>query len=670
MIVSWDWLQDYVTLPCSAEQAAERLMMSGLNLEELNPHGSDFAIDLEVTSNRADCLGHIGVARELAALFETDLKIPKAAIKTAGNQTSDSIQIENRVEDHCPHYTARVMTGVKVGPSPDWLRNRLECLGLRSVNNIVDVTNYVLLECGQPLHAFDLDKLQGNKVIVRTAAKGEKIVAIDGRSYELDEQTCVIADENRPVAIAGVMGGQETEVSDGTTNLLIEVAEFTPLSVRRTARKLSLFSDSSFRFERQIDRQQLDWASRRCCELIQQVAGGEIHESPIVVPCIPESTPVEVEIRFAKAPELLGIPIETTEMRQILVSLGLQELNADETTGRYAIPSWRADLTREIDLIEEIARIHGYENISENDPPQVTAAQKALFDRAADLVHRVCNANGFYEAMTLTFVSEDQAKLFNPRKVDPLLKVEHSSRKKDNILRPSLIPSLLQSRRANERTGTPNAQLYEIARVFTHLNVDGASQTMVLSLVSGQDFLALKGLLEQLVGECSANLELTALPSLETGFTKGRGAELYLNGDFWGWIGELNQSVTEAFDLQGDVTVAEVDFEPLMRHLTLAPQAQAIPQFPAMERDFNFLLEDSVEWSKLASTIREAGGPLLRGVAFAGQYRGKGIEPGKKTYLARASFRADDRTLTGDEVDAVHSQIVAACEKQLAATLR
>lgn len=670
MIVSWDWLQDYVTLSCSADQAAERLMMSGLNLEEMNPHDSDFAIDLEVTSNRSDCLGHIGVARELSALYQTPLRIPEATIKTNGKPAGDSIRLENEVPDHCPHYTARVITGVKVGPSPDWLKHRLECLGLRSVNNVVDVTNYVLMECGQPLHAFDLDQLKGGQIKVRTASKGEKMVAIDGRTYELDEQTCVIADAERPVAIAGVMGGQETEVGEQTTNLLVEVADFAPLSVRRTARKLSLFSDSSFRFERQIDRKQIEWASRRCCELIQQVAGGEIHDSVVIAPALPESAPVEVEIRFAKAPELLGIPIEVAEMRQILTSLGLQELSADGERGKYLIPSWRGDLTREVDLIEEIARIHGYENISENDPPQVTAAQKAIFDRAADLVHRVCNANGFYEAMTLTFVSEDQANMFNPRQVNPLLKVEHSSRKKDNVLRSSLIPSLLHSRRANERTGTPNAQLYEIARVFTGLKAEGADQTMVVSLVSGQDFLAVKGLLEQLLSEVNCSLQLTARPSSAAGFAKGRGAELYLNDEFWGWAGELDQSVSDTADLRDAVTVAEVDFEPLMRHLTLAPQAQAIPQFPAMERDFNFLLEDKVAWSEVASTIQQAGGPLLRGVQFAGQYRGKGIEPGKKTYLARASFRADDRTLTGEEVDAVHAQIVTACEKQLAATLR
>ncbi len=670
MIVNWNWLRDYVSLDCSVEEAAERLMMSGLNLEEIQAHGDDFAIDLEVTSNRADCLGHIGVARELSALFDKPLQIPQAAITPVASATASLLVVENRAEEHCPHYTARIIRGVKVGPSPEWLKARLECLGLRSVNNVVDVTNYVLMECGQPLHAFDYQKLQGQKLVIRLASAGEKILAIDGREYELDSQTCVIADAHRPVAVAGVMGSKETEVSETTTDLVIEVAQFTPLSVRRTARKLSLFSDSSFRFERGVDLQNLDWASRRCCELIMQLAGGEILEAPLVVPALPVAEPVQVSLRYEQVSRLLGIPVSVAEIRSILQKLGLQELESSEQSGQYTAPSWRADLTREVDLIEEVARIHGYEKILENDPPRVTAATKSAHDRTTDLIHRVFNAAGFYEAMTLTFTSDEHSQLFNPRGVEPVLRVEHSSRKKENVLRASLVPSLLVSRRANERTGTTNARLYEIARVFTRLSPAGAEQTMLVSAVTGQDFLTLKGLIEQLAQETNSTLKLEVRPSNYSGFAAGRGAELLLNGQFWGWLGELDSQVATAFDLKDAVTVVELELDVLTQHLELAPQLQPIPQFPAIERDFNFLLEEPVTWQELATTIADSGSSLLKSIRFAGEYRGEKMGAGKKTYLARASFRAEDRTLTGEEVDTLHATIVAACERKLSAVLR
>ncbi len=670
MIVSWNWLSDYVSVDCPVEEAADRLMMSGLNLEGLEAQGDDFAIDLEVTSNRPDCLGHIGVARELCVLYQKELSIPQAAITPVSDKTESVTSVENRLSDHCPQYMARIIRGIKVGPSPDWLVARLEAVGLRSVNNVVDVTNYVLLECGQPLHAFDLDKLEGKKIVVRLAASGEKIVAIDGKEYELDDQTCVIADASRPVAVAGVMGGKETEVSETTTDLLIETANFAPLSVRRTARKLSLFSDSSFRFERSVDIQQIEWANRRCCELIVQLAGGEILDAPILVGDIPAHSPQSISIRYEQNQRLLGIKITPEETRKILSELGLQEQSANETEASFTPPSWRADLTREVDLIEEVARIHGYDRISENDPPRIRAAIKSKQDRTADIVHQAFNAAGFYEAITMSFVSEKQSQMFNPRGISAPLKVEHSSRKLENLLRPSLIPSLLVSRRANERTGTANAQLYEIARTFIGMSDDGAEQILTIGCVTGDDLLRLKGILEQLVKQVNRDAVLTATACEVAGFAAGRGAELQLNGKHWGWIGELDRSVTDQLDLRDAVTVAEFELTPLVELLNLEPQFRSLPQYPASERDFNFLLDEATTWKELEQAIRDAGGELLEDVIFAGQYRGKQIGAGKKTYLARALFRSSERTLAGEEVETLHSKIVANCEKNLAAILR
>ena len=670
MIVSWNWLKDYVTLDCDHITAAEKLMMSGLNLEEIEPQGDDFAIDLEVTSNRPDCLGHIGVARELTVLFDKTLQIPAAEISTSSEKTSDVTSVENQSPEHCTQYQARIIRGVKVGPSPEWLRKRLETLGLRSVNNVVDVTNYVLLECGQPLHAFDLNRLDGKKIVVRQAKKGEKIQAIDGKAYELDEQMCVIADASNPVAIAGVMGGKETEVDESTTDLLIETANFAPLSVRRTARKLSLFSDSSFRFERGVDVRQIDWASRRCCELIVQVAGGEILEDSIRIGNFEPALPEGITLRFAQVPRILGINVPVETCREILKKLGLTEEEFQGESAIYSAPSWRADLTREADLIEEIARIYGYDQIPENDPPLVCATAKSDQDRTTDIVHHVFNAAGFYEAITMSFVSAELSAAFNPRGLETQLQVEHSSRKKDNQLRSSLIPSLLVSRRANERTGTSNAQLYEISRVFTGWTKEGAIQPLSVGCVTSQSFFELKGLLETLIKTLNPQIRLEATACEATGYASGRVARLTLNGNDWGWLGEMDRKVLDQAGLRDAFTAAEFELQPLIEILEQAPQAQAIPQFPAVERDFNFLINDEITWQKLSGTITKSGGPLFTGVEFVSEYRGKPIESGKKTYLARAAFRSSERTLTGEEVDAAHAQIVAMCEQELAAVLR
>ena len=281
MIISWDWLEQYVKPTESPMVVADKLMMTGLNLEGMDEVGYDLAVDLEVTSNRMDCLGHLGVAREVGVCFDLDLTYPDPQPAGNGSPVSEATSVEIECEDICPRYTARVVKGVKVGPSPKWMVDRLATLGVGSINNIVDITNYVMLECGQPLHAFDFAKLKESRIVVRRAKDGEKIQAIDHKEYKLTPDMCVIADAENPVAIGGVMGGSATEISDDTTDVLIEVADFEQLSIRNTARALKLFSDSSYRFERGVDPQQLDWASRRCCELILEVAGGELLDGSI-----------------------------------------------------------------------------------------------------------------------------------------------------------------------------------------------------------------------------------------------------------------------------------------------------------------------------------------------------------------------------------------------------
>lgn len=672
MIVSKNWLAEYVELDMSVEDLTDRLTMSGLNLEEFNPVGDDVAIDLEVTSNRPDCLGHLGVAREVSVLFKKALKLPEPAPVAASEKSADAAAVQIDCPDLCHEYHARVVKGVKIGPSPDWLKDRLLAAGINSVNNVVDVTNYVMLECGQPLHAFDFEKLQGGQIVVRRASKGEKITAIDQKEYELADDMCVIADAKRPVAVAGVMGGLDTEISDSTTSVLVETASFEPVSVRATARALKLHSPSSFRFERRVNRHNIDWASRRCCELIVQVAGGTTLDGSVVAGSSPsDSEPVM--LRFAQVKRILGIDIPAAECVSILKDLGLNCVEESADTATFTAPSWRLDLTRECDLIEEVARIHGYDQIPDTTPLPVVATSKSRREEVGDAIRTLLPGCGFFESLTLSFVSEDQRQLFKPRGEIAAVAVNHSSRSHENQMRQSLVPSLLQCRRQNERHGTANAKLFEIAKVYLSAGEgkpEHEAEPMMLGLVAGSDFLEVKGIVESIVNRVAPLAELSAEPTDLAEFGQGRGATLKLNGRLFGWVGELDRSLTDTVGLHDAATVAEVNVSLLEELFEPNRMYAPLPIFPTVSRDLNLVLAESVTWAELSEVVRSAGGSLLQDVSFSGQYRGKGIDADKKSYLVSCRFLAADRTLTAEEVEAAVQDILAACKEKLEATLR
>lgn len=673
MIVSQQWLAQYVSLPDSVDELTDRLTMSGLNLEGVETQGEDLAIDLEVTSNRPDCLGHIGVAREIAVLFDEELTVPTAEVSEAASDCKDAISVRIDCPDLCHEYHARVITGVRIGPSPDWLRDRLQAVGINSVNNVVDATNYVMLECGQPLHAFDLDRLHSPTVIVREAHPGEKITAIDQRDYELPAGACVIADESAAVAVAGVMGGFESEISDSTSNVLVEVASFDPVSVRTTARALKLHSPSSFRFERRVDRRNMDWASRRCCELILQVAGGELLAGSVADgDALPESGDT-VPLRFAQIPRLLGMEVPTDECVSILERLGLTCVERSAESASFTVPSWRLDLTRECDLVEEVARIFGYERIPDDAMLPVISTSRSRREETGDRIRTHLTACGFYEALTLSFVSEATQLLFRPRGEHQAVAVDHSTRSVENQLRQSLIPSLLHCRRQNERTGTANAELFEVARIYLSAGEgkpENEAEPMTVGIVSGRDFIGLKGVVESLISDLIPSATLECLPKTVTGLTTGRGAELRLNGQHLGYLGELDGTVTDKLDLQSTVTAAELNAMLLEELYEAERRSTPPPRFPGITRDLNFVMPESVVWADLSATTVAAGGKLLQNVSFGGQYRGSQITSGSKSYVLTARFQAADRTLTADEVDAAVGNIVTACEEKLEARLR
>jgi phenylalanyl-tRNA synthetase beta chain len=674
MIVSWEWLREYVALDVSPEAFLERLTMAGLNIETQTQVGDDRAIDIEVTSNRPDCLGHIGIAREASVLFGKPLKVPDANVKTSATKTAEVTSVVVECPDLCPQYTARVIRGVKVGPSPAWLRKRLETIGQTSINNVADATNYVLMECGQPLHAFDFDRLHGKRIIVRRAKAGEKLIAINQKTYELQPGMCVIADADRPVGLGGVMGGLETEIGPTAKNVLIEAANFAPVSIRNTARKLILHSDASYRFERGIDAAQLDWASRRCCQLILELAGGELLEEPVFAGVPIESARRPIRLRFARIAQILGIEVPAEVAVRILKSLGIEPQGAPTREScEFVAPSWRRDLTREIDLIEEVARIYGYDKIPQDVPVPLEISAKTLRDRVGESIRFALTAAGFYEAVTMSFVSEAAADLFRPRGPLPKLTVEHSSRKHENVLRQSLVPSLLVSRQVNQRQGEFNAELFEIARVYlhpAHKAPEGDGEPLLLSFVTGRPFIDAKGIVETLARRLCRGATVTVKPSTIAEFVPGRGAEVYLNGTLWGWLGELNRSLTDAVDLKDAVTVAELDVGLLERNAELVAEFKPLAQFPSIDRDLNFVLNEEVTWETLESIVSSAAGPLLDHIGFGGQYRGKQIDADKKSYVVTLSYRSPDRTLTADEVEACQQAVIAACAEKLGAKLR
>jgi phenylalanyl-tRNA synthetase beta chain len=686
MLVSWDWLTQYVDLDVTAGAMADRLTMTGLNLEECREVGGDVCIDFEVTSNRPDCLGHLGIAREAAVVYDKPLKVPAADPKYGSTPIGPATSVVNECPDLCSQYHARVIRGVKVGPSPAWMQRRLQTVGIACINNIVDITNYVLMECGQPLHAFDMDKLHGQRIVVRRARAGEKLRAIDHKEYLLAPDMCVIADADHPVALAGVMGGAETEIVASTKNVLIESALFAPLSIRNTSRRLKLHSDSSYRFERALDPLGPDWASRRCCELILELAGGELLEGSVFAGVRPPTECLPITLRFAQIRRILGIEIPQAEAVRILTALGLRLVEAGKpkpdgqecpssgmATATFVPPSNRRDLLREIDLIEEVARIHGYDELPSNVAVPLCLSHKSHRDRVVDRVRSTLTGAGFFEAITVSLISEREHGLFRPHGEVLPLAIDHSDFRETSLLRQSLVPSLLGSRRTNERRGTFGAQLFEIATV--HLSADKslphaqAEPTMV-SFVSGRSFAELKGIVEELAARLNPSSQVVARPSQVAQFTEGRGAELLLNGQFWGWLGELDRSVTDQLDLRDTVTVAELDLTVLESVADLVPKFKPLPSYQGSSRDLNFVLDDPVTWNELNTVVRGAAGPLLESVGFGGQYRGKQIPEGKKSYLVTLMYRSPERTLTSEEIETAQQSVIAACQTQLGATLR
>jgi phenylalanyl-tRNA synthetase beta chain len=670
MIVSWNWLKEYVPLSMTVEQLTDRLTLTGLNLEEFHAVGGDVAIDVEVTSNRPDCLGHIGIAREVSVLWNSVLRIPVAEPLAKGPAISKLTSVAIECPDLCPRYTARVIRGVKIGPSPKWLAERLKTLGIAVINNVVDISNYVMMECGQPLHTFDFKLLSGGKIIVRRAKPGEKFTAINHQTYDLAADTCVIADSEKAVALAGVMGGATSEVSDSTTDLLIEAADFAPLSVRNTAWRLHLHSPSSYRFERRVDPEGIDWASRRCCELILELAGGELAEGVIDVGQKPQPRE-QVKLRFDQLERVLGIKIPDEKVRQILKALGNQETHACDHCVKVIPPSWRADLTREIDLVEEVGRINGYDEIPEDAGVKMVASTRSREDRVLDQVRDAMVALGFDEAMTISTVDREWVDVFRPWSNAEPLATSTPVLRRANCLRQSLLPSLLAARRINETLFNSTIELFEIASVYLPQKSELPDQRRMLGLTSGGGFLELKGAVETLIAAIAPGAQLSAKPYDSLFFTAGEGSELFLNGRILGYLGMASQKVREQYELRGETCVAELDLGVLIDSAVLVRRALELSPYPPVSRDLNMVVDEQVVWSDVECLVRKCAGDLLERLSFQEEYRSADkLGSGKKSLLFSIQLRSADGTLTNEEADQVRNSVVTELAKELGGQLR
>jgi phenylalanyl-tRNA synthetase beta chain len=668
MKISLEWLSEYLPGPLTADVAAETLTHGGLPVELIERHGDDTVIDVEVTSNRGDCLSHVGVARELAALLNRQVTPPQAKVSESATPAASMTSVKIDAPQLCPAYTARVIRNMRIGPSPAWLVRRLEAVGLRSINNLVDVTNYVMFELGQPLHAFDFDKLAERRIIVREAHNREKIVSIDGKERELSMGMLVIADAQRPVAVAGVMGGKDSEVSAGTTNVLLESARFDPLSVRRTARALAMKSDSSYRFERQIDPTLAERASVRAAQLILETAGGELLNGAAIAGDT-GYRPKVLTLRLARLRQVLGVELATEHVVDALRRLQLRPALHGEWI-EVTVPSWRLDLNIEVDLVEEVARVAGYQNIPVRDEISIRLAPPNPEAVTMEEIRSSLVAAGYFEALTFSFVSDPLRDDFVPPEAKALLRADPTVRKADAHLRPSILPGLLEAVRRNETAGVTGARLFETGSTFW-MNANGhVDERRRLGLVGSADYREVRGAVEVLLDRLNGELRVTVVPDQRPGFAAGACGRIEWGGKHVGHIGRIDGTLADKLGLRELPAAAELELSVLIESAQHVPQLRPLPKFPSVRRDLSLVVAEGTRYEQVDGLIRHVRPEHLEDLEYVTTYRGKPLEKGQKSVTVTLVFRSESETLTSDEVERSVQRIVKAAGEQLGATLR
>ncbi len=668
MKASWNWLTDYVSVKAPVAEVCERLIMAGLIVEEIEETAEDIVLTVEITSNRPDWLCHLGIARELAGLYGTTVRMPEAKIEESGRDVRESASVEIADLGLCQVYTARVIRGVRIGPSPAWLREKVEAVGLRSVNNVVDVTNFVMLECGQPLHAFDLAKIGGAKIIVRPAKAGEFITLIDGTKKTLAAGDCVIADERHPIALAGIMGGVESEIGDSTVDVLIESARFDQYATRMSAKRLGVSTDASYRFERGVDGATTDWASRRCCQLILETAGGALERS-VLKAGSDEAPRRTVTLRMSHVKRLLGMDVPIEQARTILASLGFVIRGGSPETTVVEVPSFRADVREEADLVEEVARIHGYDRIPSASAMTIAAGAKTRREQVRETVERVLTASGCYGCVSFSLTSQELGRTVSPWTDRPPVYIENRAGQENAYMRRSLVPSLLYIRKANEDRKVDRPDLFEIAHVYLAGDGELPDQPLMAAAVTGDDFQSAKGIVEQLLDELDAD-GVRFVPAARDFLGDGEAADIVMNGRTIGYIGRVSDAVRSQVDLREAVTVVELDLTPFEAAPEKVRTFTPLQRYPGIDRDVAVILGEEVTWAAVEEAVRASGAENIESVAFVSIYRGKPILEGSKSLAMRIVLRSGERTLTSDEADAAMARIVEALSSKFGGRLR
>ncbi len=682
---------------CSAKELGVSEESAGLLLLEENaPVGQaitehlgldDVVLTLNATPNRPDWLSHLGVARELVALTGTKLRMPAAAPQESGTPASDLVAVEIRDPARCGRYAARVVEGVRFGASPQWMQQRLTACGVRALGNVIDVTNYVLLETGHPLHAFDLDKVRGGRIVVRTAEAGEKLVTLDEKERTLVPEDLVIADGERALVLAGVMGGADAEVGEGTTRVLIESAWFQPTGVRRSSKRHGLHTESSHRFERGADIEAVRFAIDRAAALIQQLAGGEVR--PGVVDEFPGSRePAQVALRWKRVGELLGVEVPAEESRRILLDLGFGLVAEDGQGARFAVPTFRTDVGREADLIEEVARIRGYATVPTALPSAAAeAAQPTKAQRVQAALREIFAGAGLDEVLNYAFVDpKDLAALVPGGKAPAALPLRNPLTETQSVMRTGLVAGLLRNAAFNRNRQVEDLRLYEIGPAFLPEGTRDApvrEPVRVAGLLAGNrrpanwaegaqpvDFFDAKGILETMLA--SLGVVGVRWEAGDATWLHPRSACVVMAGErAVGQLGELHPVVAESFDLPRGVFVFELEFDALVEAAHLLPRFTGVPRFPAVLRDLAVVVPVEVSAARIEAVLRgPAGEGLVEGVELFDVYQGPQLGEGCKNLAFAIRYRAPERTLTDEEITRVHGALVQALAREVGAELR
>jgi len=668
MKISPQWLRDFVDLKVDDRQLADDLTLAGVAVESISGEGDNTVFEMDITTNRPDAMNHYGVARECSVIYDLPLKPIEPKLPNSKGKANFPIEIQDA--EGCARFTARIIRGAKIRPSPAHIAHRLALMDSRPINNAVDATNYTLLEIGKPTHAFDLDLLEGGKIIVRRARSGEMLKTLDGVERKLSSEDMVVADARKPVALAGVMGGFATMITEKTRNVLIESAWWDPVTIRKTSRRHGLHTDASHRFERGADFDSTVLSCDRVAELILESGGGELQGD--VIDLIARPMPCRcVPLTRAEVKRILGEGLSDAEIQRILTRLGFGVNPGKDSDYLVQVPSWRLDVEREIDLIEELARLHGYDKFA-NTLPAYSGSVIELPDAKKDEKLRASLlALGYNEAISLTFISHEDAKKFSPAQA---IELANPLSEEASVMRTSMVPGMLNMLAYNLNRGVDNVRLFEAGNVFEAAGEKSVEMKCICLAATGSavtpnvhqaprpiSFFDIKGDIENLLGAFQLNTLYYDAHTAEY-YHPGRSARAVMDGATVAHFGQIHHDVAASRKLRQDVFIAELYLDRLYKHELRQPQYEPLPRYPAVERDFSFIFADSVVFEKIHAAVRGLNLGELRRFVPVEIFRGGAIPAGKYSILLRATFQSGERTLREDEVAQWSRQIVKALE--------